>query len=194
MKRLLILVLILIISCNTPTGDVVREYTFEKGLAELKEIEEKYNTFHPSLPLTEQDTWAMFGEMNVLKNRVENMKQTNDIRALRYFLFFRWKAYESNIQLRSANNFALQQTADGTLICPTRPRFLSRIKHLDRTMEYGDEAIKYLNIFYKNYPEQYALVDLPLIYPKVFEASYIQLEDRNKKEKEIVVSMCELEI
>ncbi len=198
MKKIIIfIILIFIISMigymgyPTITGYIIKynEYSFKDGLKEVREIEKDFN-FDQGYPEDLDGKWSMLGYLNNILNYVENLDQTNDIRALYYYMMFRTRELKSKINFQMATKYKLRLTEVGVLICPKRAFYDQRMQNFNKSVQLGNEAIKNINILIEYYPKHFELTKIERITPKLLEAQYYQIEEDRKEEEETVMRLC----
>ena len=187
---LFIFILILIVGCaKNPTGEVAKKYSFQDSLNEIKEIEKKFN-FTADYPESLDDKWSMFGQLNNIKNYIENLKKDEEINVSYHYILFRTKELESKIKFQMATGYKLRVSEDNTLICPKKEVYKKRMEYFNESVKLGNEAVENLNVLINKYPKYFDKTKLSKILPKLLEAQYYKIEEGRAEEEKTVNELC----
>lgn len=176
---LALFILLLLIGCSTEIT------SFDRGVREMKKVNEKYGVDFKTLPAEIEKAVLMRNDMKVIEG-----KSLNAPESFRQFFDYRMKILESNIiHLEAWKNGNKASVRDG-FGCKSLPIIFNSSILRNASAKRGYEALEVLQEFLDNYPEEAASINITQRDVVFSNAFYYEVEREAGRDRRIIKHFC----
>ena len=160
--------------------------TFEQGVKRINEIDEKFGANMKTPPNSTE-------EINGLLTQITGFAAVNpDMpKSLKYILDFRIKSLEAELLHIEGWQWGKGSTTDYGFGCTkSSARILNSSKIRNASAQKGYEAVNALQLFVDEFPNEAESIDLSQKDVLFLNAQYYQIEEKARRDANIIKSMC----
>ena len=176
---LAVFILLLLAGCSTEIT------SFERGVGEMKKVNERYGTDFKTLPAEIEKAVLMRNDLKVIEEKSSNAPES-----FKLFFDYRMKTLESDIINLEAWKYGMKASVRDGFGCKSLPIVVNSSILRNASAQRGYESLEVLQEFIDNYPEEAMSINMTQRDVVFSNAFYYEVQREAGRDRRIIEHFC----
>ena len=166
---------------------------FSIGLSKIKKIDEKYNYSIKDYPINFskiEESQLSVNDLSFMSSELKNIQIKAKNSALLSYIEFRTDLLEAEMNYKLALELGEQGNTKDGFGCKDKPYIISAASYKNQSAHAGYKAVSKLQEFFKTYPQEADLTEIPKSFPLFLNVSLQEIEKKSNSTIKFINRVC----